>query len=256
MDTTRYDTIQQSGRHPTKTTDAYRFISTREVLDAFAELGWHPTQVKEAGVRDEKNRGFQKHIVRLQNADFDRRLINVGDAVPQIVLANSHSGESSFRLFGGILEKICGNGLVIERLAEGIRIPHIGYSRWLVEAAASHLGLELPEAFRQRERWQKIVLSLDERLAFAEAAIALRYSGKFEVEPTDLLRARRYQQADNSLWSVLNTVQEGMMRGGIRQNRSDGSTFRSRHLRSVDDELRINTALWRLAVELEKALVN
>jgi hypothetical protein len=48
MELTNYATIQQQHRHPSKTSEQYTFISTKEVLDAFANFGWHPANVIEA----------------------------------------------------------------------------------------------------------------------------------------------------------------------------------------------------------------
>ena len=67
MDTSRFESIQQTQRHPTRTSDAYRFVSTRVVLGAFAELGWFPVTVQEARVRKPENRGFQQHLVKLRS---------------------------------------------------------------------------------------------------------------------------------------------------------------------------------------------
>jgi hypothetical protein len=248
-----YSTITQSTRHPTRTTESYRFISTREVLDTFLELGWFPTSVREAGVRKEENRGYQKHLVRLENPEFTARALDVGDAIPQIVLRSSHSGETALHLFLGILVKVCKNGLLVATGSrEQIRIPHLGYAAWMVESAVKHITAELPEAFRQRERWRGIRLERDAKLAFADTAIALRFDRRFTVEPEEVLRPRRREQADSSLWSVLNTVQENIMRG-VRQKREDGTTF-TRAVKSVDAEVQINQALWRLAANLEMAL--
>jgi hypothetical protein len=250
-----YSTITQSTRHPTRTTDSYRFISTREVLDTFSELGWFPTSVKEAGVRKEENRGYQKHLVRLENPEFSARELDVGDAFPQIVLRSSHCGETALSLNSGIMEKVCRNGLIVATgRTERVRIPHLGYAAWLVESAVNHIAEELPEAFRQRERWRGIRLELDAKLAFADAAVALRFDRRFTVEPQEVLTPRRAEQADSSLWSVFNTVQENIMRGGVRQKREDGTTFRTRAIQSVDAEIDINQALWQLAANLETAL--
>ena len=77
---------------------------------------------------------------------------------------------------------------------------------------------------------------------------------RYAVEPEGLLRPRRRRQADRSLWSVYNTVQENIMRGGVPQRRPDGSRFLSRAVRSADEEVRVNLQLWRLAAALEKAV--
>jgi hypothetical protein len=255
MDLDRYASIQQTERHPTLTTTRYHFVSTRDVLGEFARLGWHPVRVREAGVRKHQNWGYQKHLVRLQNPDYTLRNLDVGEALPEIVMRNAHNGESAVHLFAGIFEKVCANGLIIERTGERVRIPHLGFASWMVESAVRHLTGILPGAFEERERWRAVMLRKDERLAFADAAISLRFESKrFEIDPEDLLRTWRYEQADFSLWSVMNTVQENIMRGGVRQKREDGTTFRTRAVKSVDEEVRLNIAFWQLAANLEKAI--
>src|SRR5579871_4242083 len=123
MELCRFATVQQTSRHPSQTSDAYRFISTKEVLESFADLGWFPTQVKEAGVRKLENLGFQSHMIRLENPTFQAREIAVGECKGQIVLKTSHNGQSSFHLFAGLLELVCLNGLTVNR-RESISIPH------------------------------------------------------------------------------------------------------------------------------------
>jgi hypothetical protein len=44
------------------------------------------------------------------------------------------------------------------------------------------------------------------------------------------------------------------MRGGIRQVRADGSAIRSRPVKSVDEEVRINRQLWKMTEDIEKAV--
>jgi hypothetical protein len=206
-------------------------------------------------VKKPENYGFQKHLVRLQSPEFERTMVNVGDAFPEIALKNSHTGETSLQLYIGIMEKVCGNGLIVENgRAEEVRIPHLGFSAWLVESAVKHLTERLPKAFEQRERWRKVFLQRDARLAFADAAIFQRFNSKFQVAPEEVLRPRRMQQADFSLWSVFNTIQENIMRGGIRQVRADGSAIRSRPVKSVDEEVRINRELWKMTEDIEKAV--
>jgi hypothetical protein len=253
MELTQFATIQQSARHPSKTTEAYRFISTKEVLDHFEELGWTPASVTESRTRIPENQGYQNHLVRLRSDVYDLKHIGVGDAYPEIVLKNAHNGQAAFHVIGGIFEKVCGNGLCIfrEKTAE-IRIPHVGFSVWMVDSAVGHITRAFPEAFDQRQRWRQIGLKPDEALAYADAAAALRFENS--VDPRDLLRPNRWQQSEGTLWNVFNTVQENIIRGGVEQTKSDGSKFRSRPVRNIDEDVRINRQLWRLATELEKAV--
>lgn len=253
MELDRYATIQQTARHPGKTTDVYQFISTREVLGAFADLGWFPARVREAGVRKPENRGYQGHMVWLDNPTFHAREVGVGDATGQIVLKTAHNGQSSFHLHAGVLEKVCANGLVVHR-DERVSIPHLGYAPWMVEAASREVCRLFRGAFAERERWQRVHLERDAQLAFADVAIGLRFGPDVEVDPRDLLTPRRWQQAEPTLWNVFNTVQENVIRGGVRQRPPHRKSFRSRAVRDLDEDVRINRELWRVAGELERAL--
>jgi hypothetical protein len=251
MELNKYATIQQQNRHPSKTSEQYRFISTKDVLDAFAEHDWHPTRVIEARVRKSENRGFQGHMVRLQHADLRNR-----DAAPEILVKHSHNGQSALHLYSGLLEFICGNGLVVWNEIQGkLTLPHVGDAAFFVEAAVRHFTASIPLTFETRERWRGITLQRDEQLAFADAAVDLRFDRQaVEVDPKELLIPHRFEQREPSLWNVFNTVQESILRGGVRQVRSDGSRFRSREVKSIDEDLRINRELWRLAEELETAV--
>jgi Domain of unknown function (DUF932) len=251
MELTRYATIQQENRHPSKTSEAYRFISTKDVLDAFAEHDWHPAKVIEARVRKPENRGFQGHMVRLQHAELRSR-----DATPEILVKHSHNGQSALHLFAGLLELVCGNGLVVWNEIQGkLTLPHVGDAAFFIEAAVRHFTASIPATFETRERWRAITLKRDEQLAFADAAITLRFDRQaVEVDPKEVLTPRRWEQSEPTLWNVFNSTQENLMRGGIRQVRSDGSRFRSREVKNIDMDLRINRELWRLAEELETAV--
>jgi hypothetical protein len=251
MELTNYATIQQENRHPSKTSEAYRFISTKDVLDAFAEHDWYPAKVVEARVRKAENRGFQGHMVRLQHAERQG-----WSAVPEILVKHAHNGQSALHLFAGLLEIVCGNGLVVWNELQGkLTLPHVGDAAFFVEAAVRHFTASIPATFETRERWRDIQLRRDEQLAFADAAIDLRFDREaVEVDPKEVLTPRRWEQSEPSLWNVFNSVQENILRGGVRQVRSDGSRFRSREVKNIDEDLRINRELWRIAASLEQVL--
>jgi hypothetical protein len=118
------------------------------------------------------------------------------------------------RLYAGILEQVCSNGLIVETgRVEQVRIPHLGFAAWMVESAVKHLADQLPRAFEQRERWRQLWLKQDEVLAFADAAASVRFDrDKWLVIPQDLLQARRRAKEEPTLWNTLNVVQESTMR--------------------------------------------
>lgn len=256
MNTERYATINQETRHPTQTSADYRFLSTKEALTVLADHGWHPARIHEAGVRKPQNWGFQKHLIRLQNPAYSQSVGVIARATPEIVLKNAHNGDSALRLFGGIFELVCSNGLIVwEEFAEARRLTHrSGTAAKMAEAIRSVVA-SIPVAFETRERWRDITLSRDEQLTYAEAIIPMVFDGDaYTVDPRDLLIGRHFTQGDPTLWNTFNRVQENVIRGGVRRTRRDGSRIRSRVIKDVDENVRINRALWRVAGELERAL--
>lgn len=61
---------------------------------------------------------------------------------------------------------------------------------------------------------------------------------------------RRPIDDGNDLWRVFNVVQENVMRGGITGRSAKGRASRSRAIRAIREDVRINNDLWQLAVTM------
>jgi ParB family transcriptional regulator, chromosome partitioning protein len=66
-----------------------------------------------------------------------------------------------------------------------------------------------------------------------------------------LLKPRRYGDGAKDLWTTLNTIQENITKGGQRdysRRRPDGDRMpKSRAIKGIDEDLRLNKALWHMA---------
>jgi hypothetical protein len=66
-----------------------------------------------------------------------------------------------------------------------------------------------------------------------------------------LLNPRRFGDGAKDLWTTLNTLQENLVRGGQRDHsrrRPDGRRMhKSRAIKGIDEDLRLNKALWHMA---------
>ena len=252
MNINNLTSIMQTRRNPHSTSEKYSFIPTYQVLEVFADHGWHPVKAVQARVVKEENQGYQRHMVRLRNEQFSADLVNVGDTLPEIALVNSHGGASSFQVYMALLEKVCSNGLIVDRGSfDHYRIAHTGYTAAKVEEAISGIVRHFPEILTRREEFQRVALTESERRAFAQAAIELRFDGeKFQVNPAELVRVRHHGQRAPNLWNTFNVVQENLIRGGVQQRRRDGRQFRSREVSSISENVRLNRALWKLTEEM------
>jgi Domain of unknown function (DUF932) len=242
-----FQTINQT-KPSSLVSSKYQFIPTKQILNILADFGWFPTQVREARTQIEENQGYQKHAIQLFNHRLNDDLA-VGDTLPQILLTNSHSGTAAFEFHLSLLEKVCLNGLIVEQAtSERMRIHHRGQIEQLVSQIVQKALTNLPKVLQQAERFKQIKLDNEERLHFVQDAIELRFDGeKYAVNPSELLYARRSAQREPTLWNTYNVVQEALIRGGIRQQRRDGSRIRSREVTSIDENIRLNKALWTLA---------
>ena len=229
----------------------YSFIPTTKPLEVLADYGWFPVAVTEARTRMESKDGFQKHVVRLANSNFNT-LAEIGGTIPQVLLTNDHSGAGAFELLVGLFEKICANGLCVPRgELGGSRILHRGYTTEAVEGGIRGIMDNMNQVITRVDEFKNITLQRDQQLALAEAAIELRWDGEaFAVKPEDVLTVRHRGQEAPTLWNTYNRVQETIIRGGARQVNTEGRRSRSRAVTSVKEDLRLNKALWTLTEKM------
>jgi hypothetical protein len=90
-----------------------------------------------------------------------------------------------------------------------------------------------------------------EQVAFAAAATTLRWDdGEAPITPEQLLVVRRAADNNNTLWATFNRVQENMVRGGLRAYTTNGRRTRTRAIKSISEDTRVNKALWALAEKM------
>jgi len=102
---------------------------------------------------------------------------------------------------------------------------------------------------------KKKVLTIDDRLSFANEAVSLRWDKQnerpdFEIEK--LLKPRRKKDVDLDLWTTFNVLQENLVRGGLsfyKLNKLGYPIARqsTRAVNSISKNLELNKDLWTLA---------
>jgi hypothetical protein len=233
--------------------DKYSFLPTSSVLRGMRENGWLPVRAEQQSVRTEARRGFQKHLIRFARAE------NLGsweknEVRPEVVLLNSHDKSSAYQLHCGLFRLVCSNGMIVaDATFQRISIKHSGFNPdSVIEASFEVLGA-VPEIMNKVQLFQDRILTDAERLALATGAATYRWADpdKAPVNPSMLLNPRRLGDAAKDLWTTLNTVQENVIRGGQRdysRRRPDGSRMpKSRAIKGIDEDLKLNKALWHMA---------
>jgi hypothetical protein len=220
----------------------YSMVSTQGILEIFRDQGWMPTDYREQRVLTPERAGKQKHCVVLSNPSIG------GSTLPRIMLKNSHDGTSSLRLLSGLFERICANGLVVGASAEDIRLRHTSLTEETIQAGARRILSSLERSLSLADKMKAISLDAQQQKEYAQRVIEMVWEdGAYRIDPKHLLWNHRLDQRVPTLWNTFNTVQERVIRGGVRQRRVDGSAIRSREVKGLDRLITLNQGMWDIA---------
>ena len=191
--------------------ERYAYIPTAAVLAELRKEGFEPFMAAQTRVRHDDRRDYTKHMLRLRHASQ----INGAEA-NEIVLLNSHDGTSGYQMLAGIFRFVCS----FDRVQES------------------------------RDAMRAITLNDGESEVFARAALALKYDDPDKPAPiteSQVLMPRRFDDRRPDLWSVFNRTQENLTQGGLRGRSANGRHQQTRPVQGIDQNIRLNRALWLLA---------
>ncbi|EAO9158286.1 DUF945 domain-containing protein [Salmonella enterica] len=234
----------------TSRSEKYTYIPTITLLENLRREGFEPFFACQSRVRDPGRRDYTKHMLRLRRAGQI-----TGQQVPEIIILNSHSGESSFQLLPGMWRQVCANGLVCGQSFGEIRVPHRGdIAEKVIEGAYDVLGV-FDRVEEKREAMQSLLLPPPAQHALAKAALTYRFGEEHQpVAATQILTPRRYEDRKDDLWSVFNRIQENLLKGGLPGRTAKGKHSHTRAVNGIDGDVKLNRALWVMAEQMQQAL--
>lgn len=241
----------------------FKPIPTIEVLRGLMSEGFMPVGVRQAATRDEGREDFTKHLIRLRKLDDDIKH-KVGDTVCEVLLRNANDGTASYEIMAGLFRIRCLNSLVsCTSELSSCKVRHGGdVAAKVIEGTYTVLDVA-HEALAAPQDWSRMVMREEERQAFAKAAHVLRFADsdgevKTPIEPQQLLDVRRNGDEGRDLWTTFNVVQENAIKGGLRNWHRDEVTGRRvrratmRAVNGIEQDVKLNKALWTLASEMAK----
>jgi hypothetical protein len=238
--------------------ERYTYIPTIEVLRGLRKEGFEPFMVAQGASRIEGKAAYTKHMIRMRHAGQ----VSTRPEANEIILINSHDGASSYQMLAGMLRFVCCNGLVVGDVVEDIRIPHKGNIQGEVIEGAFRVLDQFETVEQHTEAMKALPLEPREEIAFATAALALRF-GERPVEATgghrpapvtaeQLNEARRIEDVGHDLWTTFQRVSENVLRGGQPGRSAQGRRLHTRPVGSIDRGVSLNRALWMLAEEMRQ----
>jgi hypothetical protein len=240
--------IFAQGKHHSRS-HRYTYIPTSEILRGLRHEGFKPFMVCQARVRDEGKRKYTKHMLRLRHASQ----IN-GEEANEIILLNSHDGSSSYQMMAGMFRFVCANGIVCGDTLHDVRVRHNGDAvNTIIDGAYSVLE-SFETVGEQLEEMKSLTLNEGEQKAFARAALTLKYedSEAAPITERDLLTPRRFSDRASDMWTTFSRVQENLIKGGIRGRNKSARSLTTRAVTGIDQNVKLNRALWVLAEEMRK----
>lgn len=270
----------------------YGYVSSIDLIRALVEKGFDIADARQSKAKDASKRDFTKHMVRLRHAESYTRVQQAiiegklaGDThtpearraarslkntFAEIVLTNSHDGTSAVILHAGLFRLDCYNGLILADST--VASIHVTHSKRLVANVidgAFELATQTPVMLDAVRNWSQLQLAPQEQMALAKAAHVMRFADAegdiaTTVQPERLLAARRDADVANDLWTTFNRVQENVIRGGLDDHRparfneetrrmTPARALKTRPIKGIDGDVKLNKALWTLAEELAKA---
>ncbi len=233
-------------------------IPTSRILGGLREEGFEVVQAGQSRSRDASRVEFTKHLIRLRHRDQKtgdaRRL---GDVFPEVVLVNANDGSSSYVMSAGLFRLVCLNGMTVsEKEFQTVRVTHWGDVVGKVIEGSFTVLDESRKALEHAEAWSAIMLAPPEQTAFAESARVLRFGDSegnvsTPITAEQLLRPNRTADVGPSLWRTFNRVQENVVKGGLsaldRNSKGQPRRVTTRAVNGIDQDQRLNRALWLLA---------
>lgn len=225
----------------------YVMVPTLSMVEVLHQEGWLPVEAKQV-IRKDSGWGeneHAKHMIRFRKRgteSLSRRQMTFG-VVPELLMVNGSDGLTGFELDIGMFRVVCSNGLIVKTSIAGMQLKHQRITAESVIANARALSSNTKPLFDKIEAWSKIRLNPLAQKRYAQQAMALRVGDdKAKLyDPNDVLKVRRAEDEEPTLWNVFNRTQEACMLGDI--NRVVGSA-RLRRINAINQEVSFNKALW------------
>ena len=232
----------------------YSFLPTSRIIEDMDSLGWKVNMAKSNRSRTNVNREFGNHVIKFFHPEvFIQDNEGNVESYINVVVMNNHAGVGSFKFELGIFRLVCTNGLVIKDTDMGsFNIRHSGYSFEQLRETMNSAMERLPQLVGKINQYNMITLTREQQREFARQAIALRsYTDRVptDEELSSFLVPRRPQDVGDSLWVVMNRIQESVIKGGYDFTNKQGKVRRAKSIRNIQKDIEVNQAIWELGMQ-------
>jgi hypothetical protein len=129
------------------------------------------------------------------------------------------------------------------------QLKHTGYTFEQLQVLINEAVERMPEIAGKINTFGQRIMNATEQRAFAKAAFALRSDRQLTPnELTDFLAPRRREDEGDSLWLVLNRIQESVIKGGsLAEPKVKKGKKSFKGIKNIHRDFKINQQLWEMA---------
>lgn len=200
----------------------YKHIQTSDVIDALMAQGF-----RVANQQGKRSDIHAKHGLLLVNREIGFLDNTFSENHATVSLFNSHDGKSAVTLVSGFYRQVCSNGLISGNANEWLKIRHSQKGHDLIGSTVEQLPHRIA-AFRDLiVKLQNTYFTTEQMNELTQLVFEQVSQVRPIRSPESLLQQRRVQDSACDGYTLLNVMQENIVKGGMLSNNSN------RRLRAV-----------------------
>jgi len=208
------------------------YVPTIDAIEGLRKDGWKLEGVWEE--RNKTNRKISHHGVRLQHPDLMFETNGKVDALASITITNSTTGIQPLTARLGAYRQICSNGLITFSDMSGVSIDHKTQQQADLLNKLFQFTPNASDMLKDFAKMKNVTLTPAQIDEFARKVSNMRWgTTDSNHRVAELLRVARIEDEGNSLWAVMNRIQENA----------------THNIVTLDNDIKMNQIITELASE-------
>lgn len=233
-----------------KVSSKYKTVSTPDVLENLATIGWKPVDAYQVTPKKAENLGFQKHFVKLRNDNYFVGSKNDISIIPELLLINSYDAKCSFKFYISLYRTISKSSIVMktdllldEYGREKMKLPHKGEKSKDYSTLRDSFDENVRTVIDLMNNMSKVNLDTVQQKSFAKECCRARWDYTYNLlQPKSLLDPWRDEDESNDLLTMSYRIQEKLVKGGWIG--AGGVTIKA--IKDPNREFNINSRLFQI----------
>jgi hypothetical protein len=219
-----------------------KYIETIDTIKNLMKQGWNIDGVCEN--RNKSSFKIDSHYIKMSHPDLTMKTTSgKEEGIANLYIGNSCNGTKAMNIDFGMYRQVCSNGLIRFDGEQIGSIPHNnkGIERYpIIMNKVNEYAADAMDSFAQ---FKSKELTISQIQKLTHEAMKLRFVGRSDISPNQLLTVRRPEDEGDNLWSVYNRIQENLTQSGMIVDTS-GKLISG--VTSVQQDMEINKSLFNL----------